>query len=342
MSRESFLSVIRSESEDPSALYLFDVTLGMELAGYDTDEIFRNGIDGEKSAKSLIATARRFGTDACNGSVMWFDSRFFGNDVVFPKKGIPYVSRFTLSEPDRLHSLDNSAIPKEMLDQIALSHRIVSETLDAALVYHTPSPFGAASSLRGLQNVLMDMLLEPGYVDELIAFTSETVRIVHERVAQEVAPDMCLISGAYDDIDIIGTELMERFSVGPLKNALGFLSSSGEALCFHPHGTLSAEWARPLVRDYQDMGIDCLYYGEYNEPRRIHEYGPKMSLMGGIDTFTTITLGDNGRVVHDTEKCIADMRGCSYVFSCSCSVDRGLSVERMDTMCSTVKGLRQN
>ena len=338
MSKEEFLSVLTSERTDRVPFYLFDVTLGMELSGYDTDEIFVNGFDGEKSARSLIASYRHFGLDASNGAVMWFDNRVFGNDVVFPKKGIPYNSGFALYEPSNLYELDNSSIPKDLLNQLALSHEIVSENIDGALVNHTPSPLGAASALRGLQSILMDMLQEPDYVKDILDFCTETTKIVYERICKDVCIDVCLISGAYDNIDIVGEGLLEKFSTRPLKDTIGFAKDSGAKACFHPHGTLSAPGAESTVSGYQDMGVDCLYYGEYNNPLKIHEYAPNMSLMGGIDTFTTIILGDDDRVRNDSKECIERMEELSYIFSCSCSVDRGLPIDKLDLMRDTVKG----
>lgn len=337
MPKKDFISVIRSERTDPTVLYLFDTTLGMELAGYGTDEIFRDGLDGEKSARSLIATARRFGLDACNGSVVWLDSRVLGNKVVFPPKGTPYISEFSLSEPSRLCMLDNSSIPKRHLDQIVLSHTIVAESTDCGLVSHIPSPLGTASSLRGMENILMDMLLEPDYLRSLLLFSEETILIVQERIAGDVDIDMCLISGAYDNIDLLGPDLLGRYSTGPLRTILGRVSEPCGSVCFHPHGILSSEHAADTIKKYQSLGIDCLYYGEFNDPRIIHDIVPGMSLMGGVDTFTTIALGGKERVMRDTSDCIGRIKDVPHVFSCSCSVYRGLPVNNLDTMCRTVK-----
>ena len=338
MNGETFLSVIEGEREDTVPLYLFDITLGMEAAGYRTDEIFAGGFDGERSARSLLALNRLLGTDAVNGSVSWFDTRILGNEVAFPPDGIPYIVSHVLADPGRIDELDTSSVPDSELDELALSNALVREGTDAALVHHVPSPLGAACSLRGIEAILMDMLIEPGFVERILEFTSELTRTVAGYVSSEVPPDMFMISGAYDNLDLAGPDCLRRFSTPYLERSVSELGSSGLLVCFHPHGPLSSRSAEPLLREYSDMGIRCLYYGENVDPLALHDMVPGMSLMGGVDTFTTIVLGDRERVIADTLRCLDMTEGMSYCFSCSCSVDRGLPMENIMTMCRTVKG----
>ena len=58
MPKDEFISAVRCEGIQNRPTYLFDVTLGMDIAGYTTNELFVNGLDGEKSARSLLALQR--------------------------------------------------------------------------------------------------------------------------------------------------------------------------------------------------------------------------------------------------------------------------------------------
>ena len=60
-----------------------------------------------------------------------------------------------------------------------------------------------------------------------------------------------------------------------------------------------------------------------------------------VDTFTTIALGDVRRVIDDTKAHLDSTSKIeNMIFTCSCSVDRGLSHEKIKTMIDTVKGYR--
>ena len=332
---DNFMHMIRCEPHGRVPVYLFDITLGMEVAGIDTDTIYVNGFDGEKSARSLLALQKYLDYDAVNGSVSWFDNRVYGNDVVFPKKGIPYIKGFVLKDPSKLYQLSHSDIPDELLDQLALSHRLVQDGTDAALVHHVPSPFGAASGLRGLESILMDMLQEPDFVRDLLEFCLGTSKIVSERVFKDVCPDVCMISGAYDNVDLMGEDGVRQFSMDYVRRTIDFIHEVDTNVCFHPHGELSAHG--DILKEYERIGVECLYYGENCDPLKIHDFIPNLSLMGGIDTFTTIVLGDAARVTKDTEDCVRKMKGLNYGFTCSCSVDRGLPLDMIKMMVDTVK-----
>lgn len=335
--RSNYMAAICGEPHSSVPLYLFDVTLGMEVADIDTDSIFSNGFDGILSARSLLALHRLLDTDAVNGSVMWLDARLFGGRVCHPRKGIPHIVEPALrTDPSRLYGLDPCAPIGRFSDGQIASYRAVREGCDAALVHHVPSPFGQSASMRGLEQLLMDLMLEEGYVNDLLAFSYDVVSALSEAVLKEVEADVSLISGAYDNIDIVGKDMLDRFST-PMLSRLVRLLGEDTRTCFHPHGVLSSPGSSGLLRDYERMGIDNLYYGENNDPLAIHSEIPNISLTGGIDTYTTIALGDGERVEKDTIGHLDMMDGIDYVFSCSCSVDRGLPLERMRTMASAVR-----
>ena len=335
MYKDDFLSFTKGQGHGNVPVYLFDVTLGMEVAGIDTDVIYNDGFNGELSAKSLIALQKYLDYDAVNGSTSWFDNRVFGNDIVFPKKGIPYHNRYCLSDPENLYTLDHSMIPNGLLDELALSHRLVSERTDAALVTHVPSPLGAAVGLRGLEHLLFDMLRNPDYVRDLLNFCLGTIKIVTERVFRDVSPDMGLISGANDNVGLIGPDGVWEHSIPFAERTIAVLKKGCSKVCFHPHGELHLY--PDILKGYERIGTDVLYYGDSCEPLEIHEVIPKMPLMGGIDTFTTIMLGDEDRVKKDACEYVRMMDGIDYCFSCSCSVDRGLPLENIKTMVDTVR-----
>ncbi len=337
MPKEEFISTVKCEGNGNVPTYLFDVTLGMEIAGYDTDELFVSGLDGEKSAKSLLALQKYTGMDAVNGSVVWIDTRELGNKVEYPPHGIMYTVKNVLKDdPGFIYRKRAFNVSEESIRQVVLSHNLVREGTDAALVQHIPSPMSIAASMRGFEQFLMDTVSEPDYVRDLINFTSRVDWHVADAVLKGSSPDMCLISGAYDNIDVIGIDPFENISVPAIEKLIGKIRRYDTCVCLHPHGKLSESGT--AQKSLRGLRLDCLYYGEYNDPVVLRKKFPKFSLMGGIDTFTTIALGDMNRVVKDTAEYLDKTSKIgNMIFTCSCSVDRGLSREKIKTMIDTVK-----
>ena len=112
----------------------------------------------------------------------------------------------------------------------------------------------------------------------------------------------------------------------------------GLPVLFHPHGTLTSGNGIDALDRFIDIGYECIYYGEGIDQRKMSDLTRgRCSIMGGIDTASTIYLGPDERVVKDTAKVIDDADGSDFIFTCSCSVDAGLNKDRLKLMVDTVK-----
>lgn len=337
--RENFTSAVNREKHDYTPVFLFDLTLGMEVAGYPTSEVYRNGFDGAKSAKSILALQSLLGTDAVVGSVHSVDSRGLGSKMFFPDDKPPYTEKQPFSDPEELYKHSPSEVSEASTDQMIVSHNYIREKKpDIGLLFHVPAPLSIAMIFRGIEKFFMDTLSEPEYADDELKFASESVGLIMEKIIPKIDADAVLFSGAYDNIDLLGLEPTERLSLKTLKPKIDLTHSYGLPVVFHPHGVLSAGDGETILDEMLDIGTDCLYYGENNDPRILlkHTKG-KASIMGGIDTFTTIFLGPNERVKNDTLNCIKMFENEDYIFTCSCSVDRGLPLDHIKTMVDTVR-----
>lgn len=339
--RENFVSRLTGEASERTPMFLFDTTLGMEVAGYRTPEVFAGGFDGEKSARSIIALQRRLGHDAVIGSVMAVDGRTFGSEVVYPDLRPPYVKSPAFRKRSDLYRHSPSEADNGSLKEVVRSYDLVRRhAADVAIFYHIPSPFSLSALFRGLEPLLLDVLLEPDFIRDLVRFCSEVIEISMDVALAASDVDAVLISGAYDNVDILGPEVFADISMGCLMPQLRKVESFGLPCAFHPHSALSEDFNRASLDLMLDSPIDCLYYGEGNDAMKLLDacHG-KVTLMGGIDTFTTIYLGPDERVLTDTMNHMDLMRGEAHIFSCSCSVDRGLPLDRMKLMADTVRAM---
>ena len=84
-------------------------------------------------------------------------------------------------------------------------------------------------------------------------------------------------------------------------------------------------------------GIDGFQFAEENDPSRICELiGDRCVIMGGTDIVPTLFSGTEREIVSETEMYLKACSGRRYIFSCSCSLQRGIPIDNVLRMCGCV------
>ena len=326
------------EDHDRTPTFIFDTSFGTSVLGIPVSDIYKNGFDAELSARSISASRRFLGYDGMTGSTSCGDTRVFGADVeLFPNRP-PMVRRPAFKDPDDLYSHTPEEIDSTTIDGVVRSHIILRDLEpDAFISGYTPTPFLFCAVLRGIEHFLMDAFSGNGYFEELLNFSQKTSDIITEKVCSTGVCDAMLLPGAYDNVDLVGIDVMERFCIPGLKSIYSKIKRYDLPVIFHPHGVLTEGNGEIMLDQFIDIGFDCIYYAEDNDHRRIGELTKdRCSVMGGIDTATTIYLGPDERVVKDVENILDDDSNSDFIFTCSCSVDAGLDRDRLKLMIDTV------
>ena len=339
MSRESFLDCIARRPHEGVPSFMFDTSFGTGFSGYRVSEVYGKGFDGEKSARSICAGRKYLGHDAVPGSMISMDTRELGAEIELYDDRPAMLTKPAFKEPDRLYDSDPSDIVRcATVDEIIRSNNLIKEMdPEAVVAAYVPSPFLFSAVLRGLEPLLMDMVNEPDYVKELMEFTTKCCEGLARRHIEETESECSIIPGAYDNPDLISLDDLDRICIPSLKRVRSILSRDSRPVIFHPHGALTLSPGRDAFESFVEIGFDCIYYGEncdHGEMCRIAD--GKVSVMGGIDTATTIFLGDDDTVRKDTKSVLEATDGYDFIYSCSCSIDRNLNAGKLKVMMDTV------
>jgi len=336
--RETFNACMMMEPADRVPVFLFDLSLGMDVLDIPTTDVFPGGrFDGKIGGKCILALQEYLGQDAVIGTYRSIDVTAFGGEMAFPERGVPYIKRSPFKDADDIYKYEAEDIADHLQDSVNSFRTIREARPDLGLLMNIPAAMSTAMVLRGLENFLMDLSMNPGYSHELISFAADVSKTSIDVVSHKVDLDAVLLTAAYDNLDMIGQDMLREFSFPWLRKSEKHIHNLGIPIMFHPHGGLTEDVdSERILSEMIDMGFDCFYYGETIDHNKMLAHAhDKCSLCGGIDTFTTIYLGPDERVRDDVSRYLKHFDG-NYIFSPSCSVDRKLSLPRLKIMMDTI------
>ncbi len=213
--------------------------------------------------------------------------------------------------------------PEQQMD--FLLHRMdpVLEEKDRYFIGCDVSPcvFEMYWRLRGLENAVMDIALEPELTRTMFGRCAAFALALSRRACAELPLDWLWCG---DDVagqtsmvmspaawrDLIKPFLAEIFSVGRTR---------GLWVAHHCCGAL-----RPIIPDLVEIGLDVLNPVQAGcpgmDPLELkREFGDRLSFMGGVDTQDLLPFASPAKVRRETEKLIAGMTadGGGYILAAS-------------------------
>lgn len=217
----------------------------------------------------------------------------------------------------------------------------IIEQLDALDQYHLRfrigSVFELAWQLRGMQEFLMDMALDPeipAYImDRLTDVYVENTRRVLELVGDRL--DMVYL---YDDVatqkSLMMSQDMWRQQIRPRQARIFDVAKSfGVRIMYHCDGAIY-----PLIPELIDMGVDLLNPIQADaagmEPAQLKaEFGDRLSFHGGIDIIQTLPRGTQADVASEVRDRVNVLgKGGGYVLASSHHIQSDTPIANVLTM----------
>lgn len=336
--RELFLSVLSGSPSKDIPIFLRDLTLGLDALNVDTDAVFGPVYDSKLSAACVLEMQKRIGHDAVVGCIHTYSMEAFGGITVYPAKGIPYQSDPPFAEIDRMEAYVPEDICDGLLEGMRESYRIVRRKAPhLAEIMNISGPVNTAGNLRGLEALMMDIILDPDLVSGLLRFSEGVMRSTIEYIGADCA-DAVFIAAASDNPDMLGLEEFMKMSLPGIRNVTNLCHEMGLPVIFHPHGLFSTEDRREVLRASLDAGVDGFQFAEDNTPSGIlRETSGRCCVLGGLDAFNVLLLGPEERIIRSVGSLLDSLFGEDYIMTCSCSLNRGVPIKNVKTMADAAR-----
>ena len=199
-----------------------------------------------------------------------------------------------------------------------------------------------AYMLRGLAQMMMDLVLNPQFVSALLAKLLEITMAVNARFLDAVGPYIQVFR-VTDDLatqkgPIMSPQTFRTFFKPVYKKYFGFVKSKTEAkLFFHSCGNVTA-----LIEDLIEVGVDALnpiQVSAMGDTRELKaKYGDRIAFWGGIDTQHILPHGSVEDVRTEVRRRIRDLApGGGYVAAAVHNIQPDVPPENIIAMAEAIR-----
>jgi len=281
--------------------------------------------DGRKLADSTLIGHEMFQQDSVDvGWDIFLEAEAAGAELEFPSDGVPQVRRHVLSQKTALSALhlprpDSSGRYPLYLEAC----RAVADSLrDVALPGTVTGPWTTAAGLRGTQELIYDTVDDPGFVSELLQFTTEVTQVLGAGILET---GLSLSMGeAASSCSLISPEIYRRFIKPCHQRIIQFFREKKANLSLHICGFID-----PIMEDLADSGIVALSLDSPSSLKKMVEISRKKIVLIGNVATSLFVSGSREEIENSVKECIRTAApGGAYILSSGCELPYNATVER--------------
>lgn len=288
-------------------------------------------------AEAQLRTAERFGLDfvSCisdparecadmGARIRFFEDQppaFVESDALLAEKTT--LAKLKIPDPlggGRMHDRVKAVA---LLKEKAGSEKIVEGWIEG--------PCGMAANLRGINTLMLDFYDDPGFVDDLLAFTTE-VAIGSARAQRDAGADLMGVGDPASSL--IGRSFFEKVVAPWHARLVQAMRAMGLKTRSHICGNTSKICDVRVRAGYDILDIDS----QVSTQLAREKMGPDAIILGNISTVAVMEKGTPEDVRQAAAACYRAL-GPRFILGAGCEVPRTTSVANMDALCDYARSL---
>jgi uroporphyrinogen decarboxylase len=291
----------------------------------DLDAVGTNFSYDLKTSAQVVDAGRRLIRDKW-GVIRGFTTELIAFPLEGPIKSQADLKAYTLPDPDAEGVLG-------ILPEVVARFRGKK-----AIFWNARDGFVNPANLRGMENLLLDYVLNPRFAHEVTEMCAEYEIAVAKR-AIKAGADLVMLGDdyAYKTGPLMSPAHFRQFIFPVLKRAVEAIHEAGGYVVKHTDGNI---W--PILDMIVQSGIDAINPLEPVAGMDIGEvkrtYGDRVAVIGNIDCGDLLSRWSVDEVVHAVKECIRKASpGGGHILSSSNTIHSGVKAENFQAMIDTTR-----
>jgi len=248
----------------------------------------------------------------------------------------PISIDYPIKKPSDLakHILPDPCAPVRFASLVSAVERFKGKR---AILFRAHDVFSIPRYLRGIENLLMDFILNPDLLRELVQI-SVTYNTALINRAVELGADAIFLTDDYSDNrgPMMSPKHFREFLLPGFQHTINAIHKAGVPAIKHTDGNI---W--PILDDLVNTGVDCIDpldpLGGMSVSAVKEKYGLRICLKGNVNIGGALSLGTPDEVRAETLACIqAGKPGGGYILSTSNSLMSCIKPENYMAMLETL------
>jgi MtaA/CmuA family methyltransferase len=316
--RERILAALRGEPVDSLPHIPISMMIAADAIGVPYGKYV---LDAEVHARGQVEFARLYDVDHVSAiSCPTTEAADLGASIIYYPDQPPAVDEENalLADKTRLSSLavadpgSGRRMSKRLEVIRLLKERIGGEKLVEGWI---EGPMAESADLRGINRVMVDLIDDPGFVRELIAFVYENA-MSFARAQVRAGADIIGVGDAASSL--IGPELYGEFALEWEKKYIESIHAMGALVRLHICGSTNALF--PQLAEVNADIVDLDSMASIAGARE--QMGADRMLSGNIDPVRVLQDGTPAEVTAAFTRCFAEAGGRRYAVNAGCEVPR--------------------
>ena len=260
------------------------------------------------------------------------ETHAFGGEVVYPHDDVPRCQH-----PPLENSKDLASLPKpdplqdeRMLDRVNAVRAFNDESGDRySILGWVEGPAAEAADLRGVQNFLMDLLLDEPFTTDLLDLCLDAgIEFAQAQVA--AGADTIGVGDAI--ASQVSPKTYERLIQPREKTLVDAIHDMGAMVRLHICGDITH-----LLPGIADLGVEIVDVDSLVDLRRSRDVlGQRVVLAGNIDPVAGVLRG-TPEAIREGMRRLYDEVGNPYMIAAGCEIPAGTPVENLRALCEPIQ-----
>lgn len=314
---ERIVAAVTGQIPDRVPVVAVVITRSLREMGYELKDVV---YDAKRIAEAKIAAHKKYDDDAIVAGLDLFVEPDAMGAKTELREHVPIVVEHPLAQDknlDRLH-VTTGKLSGRMPVVIEEIRRLKERYGDTVVIGPvTGSPITTAANLRGVENLLIDMVLDPQYVHELLRICTEVQKTYYKAICEAGAHCIIMLDPVSSDT-ILSPEQYREFAMPYQKELFAICNQHQVVGVNHICADTSLIWEDMVSVGAQAIQIDFVI----DLPDCKRRVGQKTCIMGNINPVEVLLYGTPDDVYRTAMDCIkAAGPGGRFVLTPGCDLN---------------------